>query len=429
MLDVRFLRENPEIVKRDLEKRGGDAALLALLEGAVENDKLSRKLTVEVERLRHERNKVTEEISKAVKAGTDSASLKAQASEIVRQLKEDEPKLEKAKGDLHEALLRLPNVLHDSVPFGKDETENVVVREVGEKTSHSFPKKGHEEILASLGLLDMERAAKISGSRFYFLKGDLVLLDYSIMRLALDLLVKKGFTLMEPPFLMGLKPYMGVTDLGTFEEMLYKIEGEDTFLIATSEHPIGAMYMDEVLSEEALPLKLAGVSACFRKEAGSHGKDTKGLFRVHQFHKIEQFVFSRPEDSWKIHEELLENAEEVFQALELPYRVVSVCTGDIGTVAAKKYDLEAWMPVQEKYREMVSCANCTSYQAVRLNIRYRKAPGAPSEFIHTLNSTAVATTRAIAALVENFQTKDGTVKLPKSLWPYMNGTTELVPKK
>ncbi len=428
MLDVRILRDNPEAVRKDIERRGGDGAMLSLLESALENDRLARQLTVQVEKLRHERNKITEEIAKASKAKADSSALKAKAKEIVSELALDEPKLERARVDLHEAMMRIPNILHESVPLGKDDTENAVVREVGEKTAHPFAQRGHEEILLNLGLLDLERAAKISGSRFYFLKNDLVLLDYSIMRMTMDFLAGRGFTLVKPPYLMDHKPYMGVTDLGTFEEMLYKIDGEDKYLIATSEHPIGGMYMDEVLLEGELPLRLAGVSPCFRREAGSHGKDTKGIFRVHQFHKIEQFVFARPEDSWAIHEEILSNAEQVFGLLELPYRVVNVCTGDIGTVAAKKYDLEAWMPVQGRYREIVSCSNCTAYQAVRLNIRYRKAPGTPSEYLHTLNSTAVATTRAIVAIVENFQTKDGTVKLPKALWPYMNGMKELAPK-
>jgi seryl-tRNA synthetase len=224
------------------------------------------------------------------------------------------------------------------------------------------------------------------------------------------------------------EPYEGVTSLADFEDTLYKIEGEDLYLIATSEHPMGAMFMNEILPAETLPLKYAGISPCFRKEAGAHGKDTKGIFRVHQFNKIEQFIFCKPEDSWKLHEELLANAEGIYQKLGIPYRIVNICTGDIGTVAAKKYDIEAWMPVQKMFREVVSCSNCTDYQSRRLNVRYREKTGEKSEFVHTLNSTAIATQRTIVAIIENYQQSDGSLKVPKALVPYM-GKTEEVRKK
>jgi seryl-tRNA synthetase len=240
----------------------------------------------------------------------------------------------------------------------------------------------------------------------------------SIHRMAMDMMVKKGFTPILPPFMMRREPYEGVTDLADFENVMYKIGNEDLYLIATSEHPIAAMHMNEILEEERLPLKYAGISTCFRKEAGAHGKDTKGIFRVHQFNKVEQFVFCKPEDSWKLHEELLANAEEVFKALEIPYRVVNVCTGDIGIVAAKKYDMEAWMPVQKAYREVISCSNCTAYQSVRLNVKYGKVGAEGKEYVHTLNSTAVATPRAIVAIMENHQNKDGSISIPKALRPY-----------
>jgi len=243
-----------------------------------------------------------------------------------------------------------------------------------------------------------------------------------LQRFAIDNLVKKGFILVEPPLMLRRKPYEGVTDLGDFETMMYKVEGdkeEDLYLIATSEHPIGAMLMNKVLDSEEMPLKYCGVSACFRKEIGSHGIDEKGLFRVHQFNKIEQFIFCKPEDSWEFHEELIKNAEELFKKLKLPYRVVAICTGDIGIVAAKKYDLEVWMPREKAYKEAVSCSNCTAYQAVRLNIKYNDKGS--KEFIHTLNSTAIATGRALRAIIENYQQKDGSIKVPAVLVPYMNG--------
>jgi seryl-tRNA synthetase len=307
------------------------------------------------------------------------------------------------------------------VPFGKDDKDNVEIRRWGKPPQFDFEPKSHVEILSNLGMLDLERAAKISGDGFYYLKGDLVLLDLAIQRLALDLLRKRGFTIVEPPFMMRRKAYEGVTDLADFESVMYKEEDEDLYLIATSEHPMGAMFMNEVLDRQQLPIKFAGISPCFRREVGSHGKYTKGIFRVHQFNKIEQFVFCTPEQSWQIHEELQKNSEDLYQALGLHYRVVSVCTGDIGSIAAKKYDTEAWM-ADGQFREVGSNSNCTDYQARRLNVRWREGEGKPVEgFVHTLNNTALATSRTMIAIIEQFQQKDGTVVVPKVLRPFMNG--------
>ena len=294
-----------------------------------------------------------------------------------------------------------------------------------------FEIRSHVDLLELLDLADIPRAAKISGARFYFLKNELVMLDLAMQRLALDMLIKKGYTPVYPPFMMRREPYEGVTDLADFEDVMYKIDDEDLYLIATSEHPMAAMHMGEVFEPTDLPLKLAGISTCFRKEAGTHGKDTKGIFRVHQFNKIEQFVFSHPDESWKIHEDLISNIEEYFQALEIPYRIVNVCTGDIGIVAAKKYDLETWMPVQETYMERGSCSNCTAYQATRLNIKYRLKKGVTEkDYLHTLNSTMMANPRAMVAILENFQQEDGSVRIPKALHKYLPaGMKQIVPKK
>jgi seryl-tRNA synthetase len=252
----------------------------------------------------------------------------------------------------------------------------------------------------------------------------------ALMSFAIEEMVKKNYIPIEPPYLMRKEAYEGVTALSDFAEMLYKIENENLYLIATSEHPMAAMLQNEVLKEEELPLKLAGISACFRKEAGAHGKDTRGIFRTHQFNKIEQFIFCTPEQSWPLHEELLQNAENLVQKLELPYRIVNVCTGDIGTVAAKKYDVEAWMPAQNAYREIVSCSNCTDYQARRLNIRYREKEGAPTKgFVHTLNSTALATGRTIVAILENYQQEDGSIIIPKVLRKYMSNNEAITLKR
>jgi seryl-tRNA synthetase len=275
----------------------------------------------------------------------------------------------------------------------------------------------------------MERAGRISGARFFYLKDQVALLDMALMSFGIEELTKKGYTPIIPPYLMNRQAYEGVTALGDFADVLYKVENEDLYLIATSEHPIAAMYMNEVLKEQDMPLKLAGFSACFRKEAGAHGKDTRGIFRTHQFNKIEQFIFCKPEDSTKLHEELLQNAEDLLQKLELPYQVVNVCTGDIGTVAAKKYDIEAWMPAQNGYREVVSCSNCTDYQGRRLGIRYREKEGAPPKgFVYTLNSTAIATGRTIVAILENNQQGDGTIAIPAVLRKYM-GNREKIDRK
>jgi seryl-tRNA synthetase len=326
--------------------------------------------------------------------------------------------------------MRLPNLLHETVPVGKDENDNVQVRKWGTVPKFDFPVKNHIDLSLNLDIIDIERAGKVAGSRFFYLKKEGVFLDMALMSFALEEIVKKGYLPVEPPYLMRRDAYEGVTALSDFEDVLYKIENEDLYLIATSEHPMAAMFKDEVLMEEDLPLKLAGVSACFRKEAGAHGKDTRGIFRTHQFNKIEQFVFCTPEESWKLHEELIHNAEELIQKLGLPYRVVNVCTGDIGTVAAKKYDVEAWMPAQNAYREIISCSNCTDYQARRLNMRFREKEGAPTKgFVHTLNSTAIATGRTIVAILENYQQQDGSITIPNVLRKYMDNMDKITTKR
>ncbi|MDP2973682.1 MAG: serine--tRNA ligase [Candidatus Diapherotrites archaeon] len=321
---------------------------------------------------------------------------------------------------------RLPNVLHDSVPAGKDDNDNKVIRKWGKTKKPAFPIKHHGQLAADLGIADFERAVKISGAGFFILKGNLALLDLALQRFAIDLLAKKGFTLIQPPLIIKRKPYEGVVDLQDFESVMYKIDNEDQYLIATSEHPLVSMYMDEILEEKQLPILLAGASPCFRKEIGKHGLDERGFFRVHQFNKIEQIIFCKPEESWKLHESLVKNAEELLKKLQLPYNVTNVCTGDMGAIAAKKYDVNGWSPREQKYFELMSCSNCTTFQSAALNIKYRKKDGS-KQFVHTLNSTMVATTRALRCIIENCQTKQGTIKVPKALQPYMNGLKEIKP--
>jgi seryl-tRNA synthetase len=425
MLDIKLIRENPEFVRENLAKRGNPENE-AILYGLLEVDGSWRQNLTKLNNLRHERKMVTTEIAALKKKGNNAETQLVKAKSIDTQITTVEKEVilgeEKTKG----YLLRLPNMLHESVPLGKDDNDNVKVRTWGDTKEYDFQVKNHIDLGLALDIMDMERAGKIAGSRFFFLKKQGVLLDMALISFGLEELVKKGYSLIEPPYLMRREPYEGVTALGDFEDVLYKIENEDLYLIATSEHPMAAMFMNEVLMEKELPLRLAGVSACFRKEAGAHGKDTRGIFRTHQFNKIEQFVFCSPEDSWKIHEELLCNAENIIQKLGIPYRVVNVCTGDIGTVAAKKYDIEAWMPAQNAYREVVSCSNCTEYQARRLNIKYREKEGTgPKGFVHTLNSTAIATGRTIVALMENFQQKNGSIIVPKVLRKYMGDIEEI----
>ena len=422
MLEIRLVRENPEVIREDLKKRN-DPEKLRWVDDLLKKDEEYRKLLKEAEKLRHSRNKVTKEINDLRKAGKDFKSKVKEAKEIPKKIAETEKGLDELKEKIRYYLMRIPNILHESVPVGKDDSENKTEKEFGEKPKFDFKLKNHAELIEELGIGDFETAAKIAGNGFYYLFGELALMEQALQRFAVDLLIKKGYRLAEPPFMMRRKPYEGVTDLADFETMMYKLDGEDSYLIATSEHPMAAFYMNKTLDPEGLPIRLCGISTCFRKEIGSHGIDQKGLFRVHQFNKIEQFIFCKPADSERFHEELIKNAETIFQKLKLPYRVVNICTGDIGIVAAKKYDLEVWMPREKKYREVVSCSNCTSYQAVRLNIKYRKEN--EKEYVHTLNSTAVATGRVLRAILENYQQKDGTVDIPSVLQPYMGGKKKI----
>ncbi len=421
MLDIRFVRASPEIVKADLVKRN-DTEKIAWIDDLLAKDARNRELIGLNNKLRQRRNSISHDINRARKSGEDTSALMAEAASLPQKIKDNEAEMDELSTKVHYYLMRLPNILHDSVPQGMDDTENVEIKKVGTPRTFDFELINHGQLAADNGWADFERATKTSGAGFYFLKGNLVLLDMALQRFTLDMLMERGYTPISPPYMINRKSYEEVTDLDDFEKVMYKIDGDDAYLIATSEHPIAAMFQDEIFEEKDLPVRLAGISPCFRREIGSHGLDTKGLFRVHQFHKIEQFVYCKPEDSWDIHEELRENAEAVFQKLELPYRLVNICTGDIGTVAAKKYDIEAWMPRENAYREVVSCSNCTAYQATRLNIKVRDSKDFESkQYVHTLNSTAIATSRAMRSILENYQQKDGSVEIPKVLIPYMNG--------
>ena len=423
MLDVKLLRETPDVVRADLRKRGM-MDKLHLVDDAIGADSEWRNAKVQAEALRHEMNEVNRRIATLAREKKPIDGEQERVREISRKEEQHARVQAQQLGTLEAILMGLPNILHETVPVGKDDSENVTVRTWGEPQKFDFQPRDHIDVLTSLGMVDMERASRIAGARFFFLKGDAVKLEHAIMRYAIDVLSEKGLVPVEPPFMMRRAPYSGVTDMGDFGPVIYKVEGEDLYMIATSEHPLVAMHMDEILDGKELPLMYCGFSPCFRVEAGAHGKDTKGIFRTHQFYKVEQIAFARPEESWSIHEQLLANAEEIFRSLGLHYRVVNVCTGDMGTVAAKKYDLEAWMPVQGRFREMVSCSNCTDYQARRLKVRFRDKQSEATRLVHTLNSTAV-TTRVLVAIAENFQQEDGSVKIPEALSPYMGGVDAL----
>jgi seryl-tRNA synthetase len=419
VLDVRLVRENPDRIRKDLAKRGA-ADKAELLEDVIRWDREWREHTARADALKRRRNEITHEIAEALRVRQEVTALKQEAAGLPEAIAALDKKIDDLQVRVRNGLMRIPNLLHESVPVGKDDTENVEVARWGTPKKPDFELKPHGELLEALGGGDFERARKIAGAGFVYLLGDVVRLDMALQSFAMDAMVKQGFTPVFPPFMMRRAAYEGVTDLGDFETVMYKAEGEDLYLIATSEHPIGAMFMDEIIDEDRLPLAYAGISACFRREIGAHGVDTKGLFRMHQFNKIEQFVFCRPEDSPAWHEKLRANGEAIYQALEIPYRVVNVCTGDIGSVAAKKYDIEGWFPRQGKYREVISCSNCTDYQSRRLNIRAGKVGG--EKFVpHTLNSTAMATSRGLVAILENCQNQDGTITVPKVLRPYLGG--------
>jgi seryl-tRNA synthetase len=419
LMDIKLVRENPGAIVASLKRRGADDKV-PLVEQATKADSDWRKYKTEVDRLRHRQNELTAQVASLKKKGEPIEEKLREVKDIPRKIKELEAKADESNAKLTKALMSLPNLLHESVPTGKDESESVTVRTWGEGPDFGFAPKDHIDLLTALRMVDVERGAKVAGARFFFLKGDAVKLEHAIMQFALDFLRSKGFTAVEPPFMLNRASYEGVVNLDDFGPVIYKIEGEDLHLIATSEHPLVSMHKDEIIDASLLPIRYCGFSPCFRVEAGAHGKDTKGIFRVHQFYKVEQVVFSKPEQSWKIHEELISNAEEIYQALGIPYRVVALCSGDTGFMSAKTYDLEAWLPGQGKYREMASASNVTDYQARRLLIRYREKQSQPTTLVHTLNSSAVVT-RTLVAMVENFQQKDGSVKIPKVLAPYMGG--------
>jgi seryl-tRNA synthetase len=414
MLDPKILRENPNKIRQMLKDRAVDFPLDEL----IELDKERRKKIIEVDNYRKTKNEISLEIAQKKKSNQNTDSLILQMKHVSEALSELENEQTGIESRYTKLALTLPNLIHESVPTGKDETANKEIRKWGKIPKFNFEIKDHIDLSQSLDLVDLERAAKVAGARFYYLKNDLVKLNQALIHYALDFLSKKNYTPVQTPYLINRNSMEGAIIAEDFEDVIYKIEGDDLYLIGTSEHALVSMHTDEILEGKILPLRYAGVSSCFRKEAGAHGRDQKGIFRVHQFEKVEQLVFSKPDDSWKEHERMLSVSEEFYQKLDIPYRIVVLSSGDLGKISAKTYDLEAWMAGQNDYREIVSCSNCLDFQARRLKIRFRDRTNDQPQYLHTLNSTLAATSRTLVAILENFQTKDGHISVPKVLRKY-----------
>ncbi len=419
MLDPKILRENPDKIRQMLKDRSIDFAL----DDLIRLDRERRDLIIKTDELRKNRNDISLEIARKKKSGEDTKDLIEQMRHVSETLSELEVVQTKIESDYTKLAFTIPNLIHETVPIGKDETANREIRKWGKIPKFNFEIKDHIDISRSLDLVDLERAAKVAGARFYYLKNDLVKLNQALIHYALDFLAEKNYTPVQTPYLINRNSMAGAIIAEDFEDVIYKIEGDDLYLIGTSEHALVSMHADEILEGKILPLRYAGVSPCFRKEAGAHGRDQKGIFRVHQFEKVEQLVFSKPDDSWKEHEKMLSVAEEFYQKLDLPYRIVVLSSGDLGKISAKTYDLEAWMVGQNGYREIVSCSNCLDFQARRLKIRFRDRTNDQPQYLHTLNSTLVATSRTLVAILENFQTKDGHISVPKVLRKYFGENT------
>ena len=407
MLDIKFIRENPEIVREEIRKRN----MKIDLDSFLNLDEQKRKLQQEVEDLRKKQN----EANKTLSQNKDEKIL-SEMKEIKLRLSELEPELKSLEEKIKNILLELPNITHESVPIGKDENDNVVIKKWGKKAEFDFQPKEHYEIESVKNLIDAERGAKVSGARFWYLKGDIARLEFALMQYAFEFYANKGFEPMIVPMIVREQAMYGTGFFPADKNEIYSVNADDDnlFLVGTAEVSLAAYHMNEVLNLEKGSKKYMGYSSCFRREAGTYGKDTKGILRGHQFNKIEMFIFCKPEESWSLYEDLLKCAEEFMQSLGLHYQVLNMCTGDIGAPNAKKYDIETWMPGQNKYRETNSCSNDTDFQARRLNCKFTDKDS-KKKFVHTLNNTGCADLRVLIAILENYQQKDGTVIVPEVL--------------
>ena len=415
MLDPKIIRDEPEKIRKMII----DRAVEFDFDGMLELDKKRRDLIKETDELRKKRNQMSIAIGQAKKSNEDASSLLTDMGKISKDLDEQEQLQKTVESDYTNLAFSIPNMIHESVPIGTDESSNVELRRWGEIPQFNFQINDHIDLGQNLNIIDLERAAKTAGARFYYLKGGLVKLSQALISFALDFMQEKEYNLIQPPYMINRKSMEGAVIADDFEEVIYKVQDEDLFLIGTSEHAIASMHYDEILEGSKIPLRYASISPCFRKEAGAHGKDQKGIFRVHQFEKFEQFIFSKPEDSDMEQEKMIECAEEFYQKLGIPHRVVLLSSGDMGKVAAKTFDIEAWMPGQNAYREICSVSNCNDFQARRLKIRFRDKTNEETQYVHTLNGTLVAIERTMVAIIENFQTNDGHIKVPEVLQKYL----------
>jgi len=413
MIDLELLRKNPEVVKEEIKKRG----IKLDVNTDIELEKERRNLIFRGDELRSKKNDASKMIPKL--KGAEKEKIIADMKQLNNDLKKIEVELNKIERKFFLHLSNYPNISHPTTPVGKDEKDNKVMYHIGEKPYFDFKPKNHIELGTSLDILDEKRAAKISGSRFIFLKNENVILEFALIQYVLNILIKKGFIPLIPPVLVKEKSMYGTGFLPAEKTQYYKTELDDLYLIGTAEVPLCAYHSNEVLDSDSLPLKYTAYSTCFRREAGSYGKDLGGMFRVHQFNKIEMFIFLHPGNSWDEYEKLRETLEDIVKGLKLHYRILNMCTGDIGAPNAKKYDLEAWLPGQDRYREIASCSHDTDFQARRLNIKYKD--GSMKGFVHTMNSTACAIGRMLIAIMENYQDKDGSIVIPDVLVQYMGG--------
>lgn len=422
MLDIKLFRENPDKIRESEKKRFRTAENV---DKVIEYDEKWRDGLKRLNELRGERNKLSKSFNQARKEGPDKLNgLKVRAKEIVDEIAKLEPQISEFIELRDEYRYKVGNIVDGDVKVSETEDDNIILDKWGEIPSFQYEPMNHVDLIEGIDGAEFKRAAEVSGSRFYYLKADIVYLNMALLKFAMDIISANGFTPFQTPFFIKHDVIKETAELADFEETLYKVEGEDLFMIATSEQTLAALHRGEIIDERTLPRKYCGISSCFRREAGSHGRDTLGIFRVHQFEKIEQFVFCSMEESKDAHEELLKNAEIIYQKLGLPYRIVSIVSAELNDNASKKYDLEGWFPASETYRELVSCTNCLDYQARKLNARYGIQGDKDSlKICHTLNSTAIATERTICCILENYQQEDGTVRVPDVLVPYMNGKT------
>ncbi|MCC9261336.1 MAG: serine--tRNA ligase [Methanobrevibacter woesei] len=419
MLDIQLFRKNPEVIFDSEKKRFKDTETA---EKVIEYDNLWREGEKRLNFLRSEKNRLSKSFKQAKADGTIDEVI-AQSKSVANEIKELSPKIEEYMKLREDNRYKVGNIIDEDVPISDTEDDNVIVKTYGEIPEFDFEPLNHVDLIEKIDGADLQTAASVSGARFYYLKRDILHLNLALIRFALSELEAKDYIPLQTPFFVKGEVAAETSELGEFEETLYKVENEDLYLIATAEQTLAAIHRNEIIAPEELPIKYCALSTCFRKEAGSHGKDTLGIFRVHQFEKIEQFVYTTPEQSKEAHKQLLEVTEELYQKLGLTYRIVAIVSSALNDNAAIKYDLEAWFPGSNTYRELVSCTNCKDYQARKTNTRYGKAGSGDAQILHTLNSTAIATERTICCLLENYQQEDGSIKVPDVLVPYMNGKT------